>query len=150
LEWVKSELEDPTLSNFPIYRHNFIFTLLRALKNQFPKVQAQLGEENFRFFVREFIYSVPLKEPNLELIGRAFPKYLKSRAELKEESQPIYLLAKREGKKAMRSMERKKVPEERRGKGSRKRLGKGSFWEKVFARRGARRGKSSGKSSGGN
>ena len=48
---VETALDPATFKNFEVYRHNFIYTLLRTLEAQYPAVLKELGKNNFRFWI---------------------------------------------------------------------------------------------------
>ena len=64
------------------YQRNYLMTLLESLKNKYPIIITMLGEDNFKFFAREYIYSSPSTNENLDEYGEDFHHFLANRPEL--------------------------------------------------------------------
>lgn len=67
-----------------IYQNNYLFSLLDTLKNKYQIVLKLLGDENFNFFAREYIYLTPSKNSNIDQYGSSFGEFLESKKELSE------------------------------------------------------------------
>ncbi len=69
-------------SGLGVYRKNLIFGFLNILKKVFPFTETLLDPDNFRFFVREYIYQHHSTSSDLSDYGDKFPSFLASRNEL--------------------------------------------------------------------
>lgn len=63
-------------ARFAVYRNNVTVSLIDALADTFPVVQALLGEPCFRALAREFLRSRPPTSPILADYGEALPAFL--------------------------------------------------------------------------
>lgn len=75
-----SDTPDPE-KGLNTYRRNLVFGLIGALKETYPFCAALLGENNFNFFCREYIYQNPSTNPDLMEYGSAFADFLQARPE---------------------------------------------------------------------
>jgi len=65
-----------------IYRKNLIFGFLQTLQGIFPATEVVLCVDNFKFFVREYIYKYPSTSHDLSNYGEEFPFFLSTRTEV--------------------------------------------------------------------
>ncbi len=65
-----------------VYRANLIFGMLQALKDTYPFCLALLGENNFNFLGREYIYRHPSTNPDLTHYGESLGDFLSGRSEI--------------------------------------------------------------------
>jgi hypothetical protein len=63
---------------FAIYRNNVIASLVDALADTYPVVQALVGIDFFRAMAREFVYHSPPRSPLLAGYGAEFPDFIES------------------------------------------------------------------------
>lgn len=61
-----------------IYRNGYFVRLGDALRDDFPRLHAALGEENFRLLVPEFLAVHPSRHQNLGELGRPLAEFLES------------------------------------------------------------------------
>lgn len=61
---------------FSVYRNNVVVSLMEAVAESFPAVQAIIGEENFAVLSRSFIYHHPPNSAMMQNYGAEFPAYL--------------------------------------------------------------------------
>ena len=66
-----------------VYRSNLIFGMLQALKDTYPFCLALLGENNFNFLGREYIYGHPSTHSDLTHYGEGLGDFLSGRPEIK-------------------------------------------------------------------
>jgi hypothetical protein len=62
---------------FNIYRNNFLISLSDMLEQIFPITQVLVGYDYFTHISRDFVYSVPLKQPHLNDYGSIFVNFLR-------------------------------------------------------------------------
>ena len=72
-----------TQNNLTVYRRNYLYALLEALQRRYPSVVYFLGEGNFKFFAKKYIYATPSRNANLDNYGAEFPFFLQTRSELR-------------------------------------------------------------------
>src|ERR1700722_13792177 len=65
-----------------VYRGNLLFGMIQALKDTYPFCLALLGENNFNFLCREYIYSHPSTHPDLTRYGESLGEFLSGRPEV--------------------------------------------------------------------
>ena len=65
-----------------IYRNSLIFGIRTHLQKVFPDLEALLGEENFRFFAREYARQRPPARADIRMLGDDFGAFLATRPEL--------------------------------------------------------------------
>lgn len=65
-----------------IYRRNLVFGLISAMKETYVFSRVLLGEKNFNFFCREYIYQYPSHDTDLIQYGQSFGEFLNGRVEL--------------------------------------------------------------------
>ncbi|HET9870518.1 MAG TPA: DNA-binding domain-containing protein [bacterium] len=65
-----------------VYRRNLLFGMLQALKDTYGFTRALVGENNFNFLGREYIYANPSRHPDLTAYGGDFAAFLRGRAEV--------------------------------------------------------------------
>ena len=75
-------LSTATAKNFSAYRRNHLYALLEVLQRRYPAVEKFLGKDNFKFFAREYIYSHPSDDPNIDNYGSQLAEFLQTRKEL--------------------------------------------------------------------
>ena len=68
----------PAPKRFNVYRNNVIVSLMDAVEQTFPAVQAMLGEEYFRALAQAFVVAHPPQSPVLLWYGEAFAGFLES------------------------------------------------------------------------
>lgn len=61
---------------FAVYRNNVVVSLIDALADSYPVVQALVGEEFFRAMAREFIHQSPPRSPVLAWYGEGFADFI--------------------------------------------------------------------------
>lgn len=66
----------PATRRFNVYRNNVIVSLVEAITEGFPVVRKLVGDEFFRFMVRQFVAANPPGSPLLFLYGQSFPKFV--------------------------------------------------------------------------
>jgi hypothetical protein len=71
-------------SGLAIYKHNYLMSLISVLRNKYSVTLQVLGEDNFKFFARFYIYSNPSTSPNIDDYGIDFDIFLSKRNELDE------------------------------------------------------------------
>ncbi len=76
-----TQLKNPAIE---AYRRNFLWGHLESLQAQFPVAKIALGEKNFRFFAREYLFDCLPSSPSLDLFSSGFPDYLAHRKEIKD------------------------------------------------------------------
>ncbi|MEM6617935.1 MAG: DNA-binding domain-containing protein [Pseudomonadota bacterium] len=67
----------PAGKRFNVYRNNVIVSLMDALAEAFPVIEALIGAENFRNLSRLFVAAHPPTSPLLMLYGAEFPDFLR-------------------------------------------------------------------------
>ncbi len=65
-----------------IYRRNLVFGLISAMKETYIFCRVLLGEKNFNFFCREYIYQHPSHDTDLIQYGESFGEFLSGREEI--------------------------------------------------------------------
>lgn len=63
---------------FNVYRNNVIVSLVDALADSYPVVQALVGEDFFRAMAREFVYASPPRSPVLAWYGSEFAEFIEN------------------------------------------------------------------------
>lgn len=76
-----------------IYRKNLIFGLRNVLRETYPFCRALIGNYNFNYYCREYIYRYPSKDSDLNVYGENFYTFLGQQREL---SQPLESIARLE------------------------------------------------------
>jgi len=77
----------PTLTapeRIQVYAGMYFWRLVEALREDFGKVAAVLGDDGFATLVRDYLARHPSTEPSVRHLGRALPDFLEGR-------EPIYL-----------------------------------------------------------
>ncbi len=85
-------LQQPFLKNasnrrdqgFQIYRLNYLLNHIKVLQDSFPVAQIVLGENNFKFFAKQYLETYPPTVSNIERFGSSFAEFLQNRHELCE------------------------------------------------------------------
>ncbi len=67
-----------TAKRFSIYRNNVTVSLVNALAEVFPTVQALVGEDYFRAMARVFVEDHPPRSPMLFEYGAEFPEFIET------------------------------------------------------------------------
>src|SRR5437016_170808 len=67
-----------------IYRRNLIFGLISAMKETYVFCRVLLGEKNFNFFCRDYIYQYPSHDTDLIQYGEKFGEFLSDREEIQD------------------------------------------------------------------
>jgi hypothetical protein len=65
-----------------VYRGNLVFGLIGAMKETYIFTRVLLGENNFNFFCRDFLYQNPSHDSDLILYGKGFGEFLATRMEI--------------------------------------------------------------------
>jgi hypothetical protein len=65
-----------------VYRGNLVFGLIGAMKETYVFTRFLLGEQNFNFFCRDFLYQNPSRDSDLIQYGEGFGKFLTTRMEI--------------------------------------------------------------------
>ena len=65
-----------------IYRNSLIYGILSHMQKVFPDLEELFGEENFRFFVREYARQRPPARADIRMLGDDFDAFLGTRPEL--------------------------------------------------------------------
>lgn len=68
--------------NVAVYRHNYLWNLLEALRRRYPTVAIFLQEDNFKYMAREYIDQQPSSDSNIDNYGDSLPTFLAQRPEL--------------------------------------------------------------------
>lgn len=79
---LESEIKEAFTPRLEIYRNNLLFSVVDLLLEVYPNILKVLGEKNFKFFAREYLYEFPSKTSNLDDYGEDFSSFLNSRPEL--------------------------------------------------------------------
>ena len=66
------------------YHQSLLYNLIETLTENFSKTSILLGEDNFKFFARKYIYCFPSSKGNLDYYGENFPSFLSQQNELNE------------------------------------------------------------------
>lgn len=67
-----------------VYRHAYVSRLIEFLLNDYPKLHALLGDEQFGDMARGFIAANPSETPNARWFGQRLPAYLASATQYHE------------------------------------------------------------------
>ena len=67
-----------------IYRRNLVFGLISAMKETYVFCRVLLGEKNFNFFCREYLYQFPSHDTDLIQYGESFGEFLSGREEIQD------------------------------------------------------------------
>ncbi|MGH7739126.1 MAG: HvfC/BufC family peptide modification chaperone [bacterium] len=81
-EWFWSEDKPDPGNGLKIYRRNLVFGMLEVLKDTYSFTRELLGENNFNFLGREYIYTHPSENTDLTLYGGGFGGFLAGRPEI--------------------------------------------------------------------
>ena len=76
----------PTLTSAErvhVYAGMYLWRVVEALREDFGKLTAALGDEGFAHLVRDYVAVHPSTEPSIRHIGRALPDFLTGRASRK-------------------------------------------------------------------
>lgn len=65
-----------------VYRGNLVFGLIGAMKETYVFTRVLLGENNFNFFCRDFLYQNPSHNTDLIQYGAGFSEFLADREEI--------------------------------------------------------------------
>lgn len=79
-------LETPAFSReerLQIYHEAYRLRLIDALRNDYPALEAYIGEENFALVATEFIATNPSQHPSLRWFGEKLPQFLREHPEWK-------------------------------------------------------------------
>ena len=79
-------LETPAFSReerLQIYHEAYRLRLIDALRNDYPALEAYIGEENFVLVATEFIATNPSHHPSLRWFGKKLPQFLREHSEWK-------------------------------------------------------------------
>jgi len=83
---IRSYFLDPQHSDphngLKIYRGNLVFGLIGAMKETYVFTLFLLGENNFNFFCRDFLYQNPSRDSDLIQYGGGFGDFLAAREEI--------------------------------------------------------------------
>ncbi|MDE3268847.1 MAG: putative DNA-binding domain-containing protein [Pseudomonadota bacterium] len=79
---VATILTAKTANNLSAYRRNHLYALLAILRQRYTAVAKFLGDDNFKFFAREYIYKHASNDPNIDNYGGQFAAFIKTRQEL--------------------------------------------------------------------
>ncbi len=83
---IRSYFLDPKHSDphngLKIYRGNLVFGLIGAMKETYVFTWVLLGENNFNFFSRDFLYQNPSHNSDLIQYGEGFGEFLAAREEI--------------------------------------------------------------------
>ena len=84
---IRSHFLDPQYpdphNGLKVYRGNLVFGLIGAMQESYVFTKVLLGEDNFNFFCREFLYQNPSQNSDLIQYGGGFGELLSTREELK-------------------------------------------------------------------
>ncbi len=86
-EWAERHLrriEVNAKTGLKIYRKNLIFGFCGALQETYRFCRALLGDKNFKFLSREYVYEHPSKSSDVTDYGAYFPDFLISRNEVRD------------------------------------------------------------------
>jgi hypothetical protein len=70
----------PALERVEIYGNMYVWRIVDALREEFPKVASLLGDDAFFDAMAEYIGQEPSESPDLGQMGRRLPEFLKSYA----------------------------------------------------------------------
>lgn len=65
-----------------VYRGNLVFGLIGAMKETYVFTRVLLGDNNFNFFCRDFLYQNPSRDSDLIQYGEGFGEFLATRTEI--------------------------------------------------------------------
>lgn len=68
--------------NVAVYRRNYLWSLLEALRRRYPTVAIFLQEDNFKYMAREYVNQQPSYDSNIDNYGDSLPAFLAQRPEL--------------------------------------------------------------------
>jgi len=71
-----------TSAGLHAYRRNYLWGHIEPLQKQFPVTSKALGEKNFMFFAREFLYDNPPESTSFDKFSNRFAIYVSNRPEL--------------------------------------------------------------------
>ena len=80
----QSQGQDFTRESLSPYLNNYLYNHIDSLLETFVSILKILGENNFRYFARQYLLANPPKDPNLDKFGEGFPSFLAKRQELEE------------------------------------------------------------------
>jgi hypothetical protein len=69
-------------SGLKVYRENLVFGLISAMKETYVFTRVLLGENNFNFFCRDYLYQNPSRDSDLIQYGEGFGEFLATRGEI--------------------------------------------------------------------
>ena len=67
-----------------IYQNNLLFSAIDTMTEAYPSIMKVLGEKNFKYFVREYLFSYPSQNGNIDLLGEKFPFFLAANSQLQD------------------------------------------------------------------
>lgn len=82
---VSKFVEDKHLARMSVYRNNLLIGLIDRLSEDFIAVKNYLGENNFRFFVRNYLIERSITSPNISDVSKEFPDFLISQEQLADD-----------------------------------------------------------------
>ncbi len=82
---VSEFVEDKTLVRMSVYRNNLLVGLIDRLSEDFVAVKNYLGENNFRFFVRNYLIERSITSPNINDVSKDFPGFLATQEQLADD-----------------------------------------------------------------
>lgn len=83
-EALQKDLKKNFLKGLKVYENNLFFSLLEVLEETYPTLKKALGADNFKYLAREYIYTHPSKNPNIQLYGQSFGAFLASQKQLQD------------------------------------------------------------------
>jgi hypothetical protein len=84
-------LKKESHGNIDIYKNNFLKGHLNHLKTVYPVCLKILGENNFNFFMSQYLFMNPPSSENLNDYGEEIDQFFKNREELSEMPYLIYI-----------------------------------------------------------
>jgi hypothetical protein len=86
LAQIRSYFENPQRPDphggLKVYRGNLLFGIIGAMKESYVMTKVLLGENNFNFFVRDFLFQNPSTNSDLIQYGGGFGDFLSTRKEI--------------------------------------------------------------------
>ncbi len=81
----------PKHERLQIYHDAYRLRLIDALRNDYPALEAYLGEDEFIVLTKDFIAEYPSNHPSLRWLGKALPDFLRGHIRWKERIEIVEL-----------------------------------------------------------
>jgi hypothetical protein len=76
--WISSPNEEFAQERLDIYANMYFYRLLDALKADYPKILALIGDVAFHNLVTDYVLHYPSENPSLRYLGERFPAFIKT------------------------------------------------------------------------